>query len=402
MTTPRDGGRASPPPPDDRVVASRLRLRSSFFQPATFAENQRLDEFRTANPVLASKAASAFAIEWANQRASTAAYYEQYPDAAVTDAATPPRVSLLALLSFSTPQERRRMIVGLVSAAVSGLSMPVWLLLLSASLNTFNNLGKLINELGGGRAVEILQDQLLDLVYSFLILGVVALFAGSAYVALWTQTGEKQALRICEAFVRSAFKQDARWYDSRGADPQELPTLAANSLGRISTAIGRVMADTFANLLSSIFCLVVAVGLDWSLALIVMAFLPVVALCIYIVSIYVRESSGRALHSFASAGAFATEVIAGIKTVASLSLESWAVKRYEETVLDGQKWSIRGGWLTGVSSGLTGFLFYTAYVIAFIYGTYQVAETGDKENSLPDPFYCMFQYCGISGGEVLV
>lgn len=122
-------------------------------------------------------------------------------------------------------------------------------------------------------------------------------------------------MRTREAFVRSALRQDAKFFDSRG-DPQELPTLAANALGKISDGIGRKVADAFANLLSSVACLAVAIALDPPLALMMLATLPIVAICIAVVSIFVRKNSGFALQNYASAGAFATEVISGIKTVA--------------------------------------------------------------------------------------
>jgi ABC-type bacteriocin/lantibiotic exporter with double-glycine peptidase domain len=54
--------------------------------------------------------------------------------------------------------------------------------------------------------------------------------------------------------------------------------------------------------------------------------LPIVGISVAIISIFMRKRSGQALAEFASAGAFATEVISGIKTVSSLSAESWAVK----------------------------------------------------------------------------
>lgn len=51
--------------------------------------------------------------------------------------------------------------------------------------------------------------------------------------------------------------------------------------------------------------------------------LPVIAIAIAIVSHFMRKKSGLALDQFSSAGAFATEVIGGIKTVASLGCEKW-------------------------------------------------------------------------------
>ena len=314
----------------------------------------------------------------------------------------PERVSAMALLSYSTRREKWLMLGGLISAGVAGLAMPVWLLLLAKSLETFNNLGKLINSVGGDAAVEILKDQLYQLCWSFAVVGFVSLLSGSVYVSMWTYTGERQSLRIREKFVHSAFRQDAKWFDARG-DPQELPTLATNALERINDAIGRTLADAFANLLSAVCCLAVAIGLNAPLALIMLCMLPVIAICVALVSCYMRKRSGQALEIFASAGAFATEVISGSKTIASLSAERWSANKYEGMAREAQKHSIWSGYLSKLTSGIMGVLFYITYTIAFLFGTEQVANTLEVEESKPlNPFYCMINYCGISGSEVMV
>ena len=133
------------------------------------------------------------------------------------------------------------------------------------------------------------------LIYSFAIVGGVSLVSGTAYVALWTYIGEQQTLRIRKKFVSSALKQDMAWFDLEVGDPQELPVMAANALGRIQLALGRSIADTFANLLSAVGCLMVAFGLDAPLALFMLCILPVIGLAIGIVSCFMRKYSGLAL-----------------------------------------------------------------------------------------------------------
>jgi ABC-type multidrug transport system fused ATPase/permease subunit len=172
-----------------------------------------------------------------------------------------PKVRLLTLLSFATKEEVRWMLLGMALALVSGLSMPAWLLLLGQSLETFNSIGILVNTIGGEATMDLLLSELYRLCWLFGIVGGVSLIVGSGYVTIWTYTGEKQALRIRELFVRAAFRQEAAWFDSRG-DPQELPTYAANALAKINGALGRQMMDTLANLVSAMCCLAVAIGLN--------------------------------------------------------------------------------------------------------------------------------------------
>ena len=101
---------------------------------------------------------------------------------------------------------------------------------------------------------------------------------------------------------------------------------------------------------------------------------PVVVIFIAIISCFIRKASKQSGHSFGLAGALATEVLAGIKTVASLCAEPWAISIYGEHVLEAQKSSVWAGFLTALSTGITSLLFYITYTFAFFIGTQQVAN----------------------------
>ena len=366
-----------------RRTSTAASQRRSAMQPGLFESLASLPpETRAAVPLVAGSTAAPGSVlsEWVSTRAASLAKADVLLGGEAQAPPQPKRVSAMALLSFSTPKEKMLMLLGTFSAGIAGLSMPVWLLLLAKSLDTFNNIGKLMNEVGGEAAINLLTDQLYQLCWSFAVVGFVSLLSGSLYVGLWSYTGERQALRIREKFVQAAFRQDAKWFDERG-DPQELPTLATNALAKINDAIGRIMADTFANFLSSVCCLAVAIGLNASLALIMLCMLPVIAIIIAIISCFMRKRSGQALEIFASAGAFATEVLSGVKTIASLCAEKWSVEKYESMSREAQKYSIWSGFLSKLTSGVMGLLFYITYTIAFLFGSEQVANTAATEES---------------------
>ena len=280
------------------------------------------------------------------------------------------KIGFFAMFHYSTYHERALMVVGIIMASISGLSMPIWLMLLGESLEMFNQIGQII---ASGGSITILLDQMYALIYSFAIVGAVALVTGTTYVAMWTYVGEMQALRIRQAFVKSALRQEAAWFDTHGTgDPQELPILATNALTHIQTALGRSIGDTFANLLSALGCLMVALALDASLALFMLCILPVIAIAVGIISCFMRKSSGRALTEFSKCGAFASEILTGIKTIASLRAEKWAVHRYSGHAMSAQKFSIRAQIYSKLAAGVMGSLFYVTYTFAFIFGTYQV------------------------------
>jgi hypothetical protein len=126
---------------------------------------------------------------------------------------TSTKVSLWRLLSFSTVNERWLMIFGLLMATVSGLGMPVWLILLNRSLDELSNLSTLMGSVANDRLMDLVQGKLKDLCIAFTIVGLVSLVTGALYVSIWTYTGEKQALRIRSQYFRSIINQDAAWFD---------------------------------------------------------------------------------------------------------------------------------------------------------------------------------------------
>jgi ATP-binding cassette subfamily B (MDR/TAP) protein 1 len=117
-----------------------------------------------------------------------------------------------------------------------------------------------------------------------------------------------------------------------------------------------------------------------------------------------RKKSGQALQQFGAAGAFATEVLTGIKTVSSLCAERWAINSYQDYAMLAQKYSIQSQILSKLAAGIMGFLFYVTYTWAFIFGTEQVAQTTEETNSrLFGGISCMVtQDCGINGSDVMV
>ncbi|KAL3929994.1 MAG: hypothetical protein SGARI_004610, partial [Bacillariaceae sp.] len=200
------------------------------------------------------------------------------------------KVSIWKMLSFSTGGERWLMVFGLICAFFAGLGIPVWLGLLANALDTFSNLGRLINaNPGNSGLMDTLQDQLLQLSLAFMIVGVIVFVTGSMYVAIWTYTGEQQALRIQKAFVKSALNQDAAWFDTNNRE--ELPTKMGTNIVYMSEAIGRAIADTFGLGVSALGCLVVALLLNLPLSLVMLAIIPVVVIIMLIFNYFIRKAS---------------------------------------------------------------------------------------------------------------
>jgi len=308
------------------------------------------------------------------------------------------KVSVWRLLSFATVVERCWMVFGLLMATLSGMGIPVWLVLLARALDTFSSLGVLLS-MGGGDAVEeTLKKEMTKLSAAFLIVGAITFISGSLYVFIWTFTGEQQTVRIRKAFVRSVLNQDASWFDRN--DREALPTKMGTSIIYISSSIGRTIADTYGLGVSAFGCLAVALWLNSTLALIMLAVIPIIAIIMLIFNCFTQKANRIANDELAVAGSIATEVIAGIKTVAALCAKCHFAQAYANRINSSERSAIRGGFLQSVLAGICGMLFYITYTIAFTIGTNQVIE-GSKITIIVKCLFSNDQDCRVTGASVM-
>eukprot|EP01082_Thalassiosira_pseudonana_P012541 g11433.t1.1.5e17418b g11433 g11433.t1 contig5:842324-846534(+) len=309
------------------------------------------------------------------------------------------KVSLVTLLSYSTLKERALMSFGVIMATLTGLGLPTWLVLLARTLDTFSNLAILMDKLGSvDDLMELLRSELNKLCMAFAIVGFICLVSGFAYVSIWTFTGEKQALRIQEEFVRASLNQDASWFDKN--DREALPTKMNTALIHINNAIGRQVVDVYSNGVSAAGCLAVALLLNTPLALIMLCVVPVALIILALFNMCIRKVKKRANAELAQAGGIATEVLAGIKTVAALCAQPYFRKKYEDHINESAKYTIWASFLSSALAGITGALFYVTYTFAFIIGTEQVQEGA----TMPVIVKCLLSNdpnCRVTGASVM-
>lgn len=177
-------------------------------------------------------------------------------------------------------------------------------------------------------------------------------------------------------------------------------TKMGTSLLHISNAIGRQVADVYANGISSAACLAVALMLNTPLALIMLCAVPVAFIIMALFNICIRRVKKQSAAEMATAGGIATEVLAGIKTVAALCAQPHFRKEYQNHVDRSAKFGIRGIVLNSLLAGITGALFYMTYTVAFVVGTEQVISG----MGLPIIVKCFFSSeanCRVTGASVM-
>ncbi|CAN0287525.1 unnamed protein product [Ectocarpus sp. 6 AP-2014] len=286
-----------------------------------------------------------------------------------------PQVSIAKLFSYADGKDKLYMFVGIIAAAIHSCMMPLFIA----------NFGSTLDELG--EPVEEGDEKtILESVTSFcIIFGVVGFIAGVVgfvLVTLWSISGERQALRMRREYVKCILKQDIGWFDEHPAG--QLPTAVTANMAKVQDGLGRKIGDIILNGLSGIALLVTGIIINWELGLVMLACVPFIGGSVAVLSKLMSSSTQEGNDHYSKAGGVATEVLSGIRTVASLNSEEIELKRYGKHLDGAYHAGVKEGMAKGLGNGMLFTSFYMSYALAFWFGTKQVAD-GD----------------GRSGGDVL-
>jgi ABC-type multidrug transport system fused ATPase/permease subunit len=114
----------------------------------------------------------------------------------------------------------------------------------------------------------------------------------------------------------------------------------------------------------------------------------------------IRRVKKHANKEMSKAGGIATEVLSGIKTVASLCAQPYFEDKYQKHVRESARSSAKAAALSGLSAGIAGALFYVAYTVAFYVGTEQVVD-GAQMATILNCFISGEPQCRVTGAAVM-
>lgn len=132
-----------------------------------------------------------------------------------------PAVGIFQLYRFSKPQEIIFNIIGLVLAAASGATQPLMTLIFGRLTNDFTNYGIIVGEITSGgvtperaallqEAKDALKTQAGHNALYLMALGLGMFVTTWAYMFIWNTTGELNAKRVRERYLRATLRQEVR------------------------------------------------------------------------------------------------------------------------------------------------------------------------------------------------
>ncbi|KAJ3014216.1 UNVERIFIED_CONTAM: ATP-binding cassette, sub-B (MDR TAP), member 4 [Siphonaria sp. JEL0065] len=279
-----------------------------------------------------------------------------------------PAVPLFKLFRFATPNDRLMIAFGSVCSIAIGALIPCAILILGDILGGASNVAMS----GAVTQGPIDPSPLYPTILNFVYFGIAMLFAGYTSQCLWVLAGENQSRKIRELYLRSILRQDLSWFDM--AEEGSLTTRLAQDTALIQDGISEKAGLCLQCVAQFLTGFIISFAKGPTLALVLLASVPLMAGVGVVMFSALTKLTAKGQDAYAEAGAVAEQVIAGIRTVYSFSLQSRFVVKYDAKLEKAEAADKLGGLTRGIGFGCFMLVMFCTYGLAFWYGSRLVLQ----------------------------
>mmetsp|Transcript_52007 Transcript_52007/g.92801 ORF Transcript_52007/g.92801 Transcript_52007/m.92801 type:complete len:1319 (-) Transcript_52007:1058-5014(-) len=271
----------------------------------------------------------------------------------------PPAVAFKALFRFADWKDKCLMCFSFVCATIVGASLPAFCYLFGALMNDLNN----------ATAQEI-EQKTNEICLIMTLIGVAEWVLCTLYVAAIEVSSARQMRILRTTFFSSILKQEVAFFD--GEKSGELTNRLSSDVQIISGLMGVKIANLVQYVATFFFAYAFAFWQSWRLTLIMLCVMPIMAVCGGIMAKLVANFTTKAQDTYATAGGIAQEVLSSIRTVQAFCAMERECERYGVKITEVEKVGIKKGFWLGMSQGVTFFVLFGSYALAFYYGSYLI------------------------------
>ncbi|KAJ4968523.1 hypothetical protein NE237_015224 [Protea cynaroides] len=268
----------------------------------------------------------------------------------------------LRRLAYLNKPELPVLILGVLAAAVNGVILPVFGILISSIIKIFY-----------GPQNKLRKDSSFWALM-FVVLGLISLVATPARTYFFSVAGCKLIRRIRSMCFEKVVRMEVSWFDdpehSSGAIGARLSADAAT----VRSLVGDALALLVQNSATAIAGLAIAFQANWQLALIILVLIPLIGLNGYVQMKFMKGFSADAKMMYEEASQVANDAVGSIRTVASFCAEEKVMQLYKKKCEGPLKTGIRQGLISGIGFGLSFFLLFCVYATSFYAGAQLVAH----------------------------
>ncbi|XVF32988.1 hypothetical protein REPUB_Repub17cG0129900 [Reevesia pubescens] len=266
-----------------------------------------------------------------------------------------PEVPIRRLAYLNKP-EIPVILLGTIVAALNGVIMPTFGILISRVIETFY------------KPPEELKKDSRFWALIFMAFGLTSFLAFPARTYFFSIAGCKLIQRVRSMCFEKVVRMEVGWFDesynSSGAIGARLSADAAT----IRALVGDALAQMVSNLASAVAGLVIAFVASWQLAFIVLGLIPLIGVNGYVQVKFMKGFSADAKMMYEEASQVANDAVGSIRTIASFCAEEKVMQLYKKKCEGPMKTGIRQGLISGSGFGLSFFLLFCVYATTFYAG----------------------------------
>uniref|UniRef100_A0A672M1F2 ATP-binding cassette sub-family B member 5 n=1 Tax=Sinocyclocheilus grahami TaxID=75366 RepID=A0A672M1F2_SINGR len=284
-------------------------------------------------------------------------------------------VGFFQLFRYATCLEVLLMLIGLLCAGAHGVALPLMCVVFGEMTDSFVLSGHTANLTGISNStikkhpskLAFLNSFLHLHAYYFVAIGAAVLLLGTFQVMLFLLTAAKQTKRIREKYFHAILHQQMSWFDTHQIG--ELNIRLTDDINTINDGLGDKICVFVQFFCTFIAGFIIGFIYGWKLTLVILAVSPLLAGSAAVWSIILATLTSKELSAYAKAGAVAEEILVAIRTVVAFNGQKKAVEKYEKNLIEAKNFGIKKAITTNVSMGLTQFIIFGTYALAFWYGT---------------------------------
>ncbi|XP_047924346.1 ATP-binding cassette sub-family B member 5 isoform X3 [Anser cygnoides] len=277
------------------------------------------------------------------------------------------------------------MVVGLIAATANGTGLPLMIIVFGDMTNSFvlsgvNSNASKDTSVNSSICPSIpgidIEAEMTKFAYYYVGIGFAVLILSMIQVWTFLVAATRQSARIRQKFFFAVLHQEMAWFDSTQIGT--LNTRLTDDINTIHEGIGDkicIFVQFFATFLAGI---IIGFIHGWKLTLVILSVSPLLAASAAVWSTLLASLTAKELSAYAKAGAVAEEILTAIRTVVAFNGQQKALAKYDANLELARSVGVKKSITTNVSLGVSQFLIFGSYALAFWYGTKLTAE--EKEN----------------------
>ncbi|XP_061853387.1 ATP-binding cassette sub-family B member 5 [Colius striatus] len=273
------------------------------------------------------------------------------------------------------------MVVGLVAAVANGTGLPLMIIVFGEMTNSFvltgvkSNVSE-DNSVNSSSCPSIpgvdIEGEMTKFAYYYVGIGCAVLILSTIQVWTFLIAAARQTSRIRQKFFFAVLHQEMAWFDTTQIGT--LNTRLTDDINTIHGGIGDkicIFVQFFATFLTGI---IIGFIYGWKLTLVILSISPLLAASAAVWSALLASLTAKELSAYAKAGAVAEEILAAIRTVVAFNGQQKALAKYDANLETARSVGVKKSITTNTSLGVSQFIIFGSYALAFWYGTKLTTE----------------------------